>query len=480
MERRHPTVASGHLDVIFFPYRAQIKLHKLPVVTIGVAAVCLLVYLMQSRSEARVEAHAKNVCARLGATSENGVAAAGYRFGDWTISCADMVLHIHAYPDPETHIDWHAGDFAARGDASAGERLRAQYRAFVEHAPVALTAHLWHDRSRFDPVGMITSSFAHASWEHVIFNLIFFFAFAATVELIVGPVLFIGAILALSLGIGVFDHFISRWEGHRGPSLGLSGVVMGMLALFVYFLPRAKIRFFFWFMLSVGAIGIPAWLVALWYVGWDLYYQLVRIGSSTNFVAHLAGAAFGLAIGVTLFRAKRHWAQDLVIEKVDLTQEEGWLTKLNALMVGPAIAGFAFLAAAFLLLVLITFISHFWIQMLLAAPAVAAGIQLYRQRRAERPAWEHYRLGMRALERHEFHEALKHLKPLAQQNDVRALYALAQVYAAGKGTVRDEAQALELYRRAAERGHAPAQHALGAWYADGRAVERNPAKAVEW
>jgi hypothetical protein len=32
---------------------------------------------------------------------------------------------------------------------------------------------------------------------------------------------------------------------------------MGMLALFVYFLPRAKIRFFFWFMLSFGAIGIP-------------------------------------------------------------------------------------------------------------------------------------------------------------------------------------------------------------------------------
>ncbi len=466
--------------MILFPYRAQIKLHRLPVITIAVMAVCLLIYSAQYQNERRVEAHAERVCSQLTAESEGGAADRGHRWGRRSLSCVQAVLHIYFDPDPRKHLDWHINDMASRGDVAGAERLRMQYRGFAERAPSLLTARLWHDRSRFDPVGMITSSFAHADWGHVIFNLIFFFAFAAAVELVLGPVLFIAMILVLSLGIGMIDHIISHWRGDPLPSLGLSGVVMGMLGLFAYFLPRAKIRFFFWFMLSVGTIGIPAWLVALWYVGWDLYDQLARIASPVNFVAHLAGAVLGMGIGLALFRDKRHWAKELVIETVDIRQDESWLTKLNALMVAPTIAGFAFLAGLLLILLLIVFIERFWIQMLLAAPAAVAGYQLYRQRKAGRPVRERFTLGVAALERHEYQEAFKHLEPLAEKNDTRALFALAQLYASASGTLRNESRALELFRRAADRGHAGAQYALGTFYVDGRAVGKSPKTAAEW
>jgi membrane associated rhomboid family serine protease len=467
--------------VILFPYRAQIKLHKLPVVTIAVSVFCLVIYAAQYRNERGIEAHAKQVCAQLAAQSE--AAAQGYRFGRWSITCEQAVLHIYFDPDPQKHLDWHTNDMIERGDAAGAERLRSQYLAFAEHAPNFLTARLWHDRSRFDPIGMLTSSFAHGSWDHVIFNLIFFFAFAAAVELILGPVLFIGTIVALSYGIGLFDSMISHWQGDPVPSLGLSGVVMGMLALFVYFLPRAKIRFFFWFMLSLGTIGISAWIVALWYVGWDLYYQLSGAGGYVNFVAHLAGAAFGFAIGSVFFRNKRHWARELVLESgtVDLTQEESGLAKLNAIMVAPAIAGFAFLAGLLLILLAILFVQRFWLLILMAAPALVAGYQIYRSRRADRPQRERYQLGMEAIERHEFQDALKYLEPLAQKNDTRALFTLANLYLRGSSSViRDEAKAIDLYTRAAARGHAEAQYALAGIYAEGRGVSRDPAKAVDY
>jgi membrane associated rhomboid family serine protease len=467
--------------VFLFPYRAQIKLHKVPTVTITVAVVCLLIYFFQYRNEARVEAHAKSVCAQLAATDEGGAEGLAIRWSRWRLSCEQAVLHIYFDSDPAKHLAWHADDMTRNGDAAGAERLHILYRAFAERAPALLTARLWHDRSRFDPIGMITSSFAHGSWEHVIFNLIFFFAFAAAVELLLGPVLFLGVILLLSLGIGVFDHIISHWEGDPMPSLGLSGVVMGMLALFTYFLPRARIRFFFWFMLSVGTLGIPAWIAAVWYVGWDLYDQLSGAGGYINFVAHLAGAAFGLAIGVLFFRGKRHWTKELVLESSspDLTQEEGWLTKLNAIMVAPAVAGFAFLAGVFLILVVITLVRHFWVAMLLAAPAIVAGYHIYQSRRADGPQRKRYEEGMAAIDRQEFTQALKLLEPLAQKNDTRALFAVASLHASGRGVVRDEAKAADLYRRAAERGHAQALYALAAIHADGRGVPRDVTKAIE-
>lgn len=468
--------------MILFPYRAQIKLHKVPTVTIAVTVICLLVYFFQYRNEARVEAHAKVVCAQLAAASESSVENEDDRWGRRRPSCEQAVLHVHRDPDPERHLVWHVKDIAGSGDAADAEHLRAQYRAFAERAPALLTARLWHDRSRFDPAGIITAKFAHASWDHVIFNLIFFFAFAAAVELVLGPVLFIGAFVLMAYGIGLFGQLISHWEGDPGPSLGLSGVVMGMLALFTYFLPRAKIRFFFWFMLSVGTLGIPAWIVSLWYVGWDLYNQLSGTGGYVNFVAHLAGAAFGLGIGITLFRGKRHWTRELVLESgsPDLTEEEGWLTKANAIMVGPTVAGFAFLAGMVLILAVFTFIQRYWLVLLMAAPAVAAGYQIYRSRQADRPRRERYQLGIEALERREYDQALKHLAPLAEKNDTRALFALGRLYAGATGAMRDEAKAIGLYARAAERGHAPAQYALGMLYADGRGVERRIDKAIEY
>ncbi|HJX09817.1 MAG TPA: tetratricopeptide repeat protein [Candidatus Binatia bacterium] len=105
---------------------------------------------------------------------------------------------------------------------------------------------------------------------------------------------------------------------------------------------------------------------------------------------------------------------------------------------------------------------------------------LYRSRQSERPTRDVYRLGVEALARHEYAQAIKHLEPLAQANDTRALFALGRLYATASGALRNESEALKLYTRAAERGHAEAQYALGTFYADGRGVAANPLQAAQW
>jgi len=100
------------------------------------------------------------------------------------------------------------------------------------------------------------------------------------------------------------------------PTVGLSGVVMGMIALFVFFIPWARISCFLWLIVFYRRFALPAWLLASWYIGWDVYALFTREGSTgVNLVAHLSGAAIGFLLGVTFFRQKRHWAQELVEEK---------------------------------------------------------------------------------------------------------------------------------------------------------------------
>ena len=42
--------------MLLFPFRAQIRLHQWPMMTLAVAAVCLLIYAAQSQSDRRVTA----------------------------------------------------------------------------------------------------------------------------------------------------------------------------------------------------------------------------------------------------------------------------------------------------------------------------------------------------------------------------------------------------------------------------------------
>ncbi len=467
---------------MFIPYRAGIKFTRIPVMTIVVAVVCLLVYWAQARNENRIVASAKSYCtATVAADIEQG--QKNYIHSD--LPCWDVLAHTYLSGNPEAHLKWHLGKIVAAGDPAAAETLDRTYHVFAAQAPAILTERLVQYSGSWNPVRMLTAVIAHASWDHLIGNLFFFVAFAMVVETVIGPVLFLIVFLAMAFGSGAIENLLTATR-EGGSGLGLSGVVMGFMTLAAYLSPKVKIKFFYFFFLFFGFLSWPLWSVAAWYVFWNIWdYLFWRDWAAIGFAAHLAGAAMGLLIGVTLFREKRRWvAERLVPDDLTLRDEESWLYKFNAIGAAPVVMYFVFIygfaAVIIATYLVVTFIHTFAVQLLLAAPAVAAAIQIYRMKRAPTPPWELYQKGVAALDAHNFQEALKILTPLAEGGYTRAQYTLGHLHATRPGGYRNDGEAIRWFEAAARRGHAQAQHEIGTRYMHGNQLPKDLTRAIEW
>ena len=184
--------------------------------------------------------------------------------------------------------------------------LNDELRLYRNYVPADPDSNFAYDTSSWNPVHMLTASIAHADWGHIIFNLIFFFAFAAAVESIVGPTAFLVFFIANSLIIGITDSVVSTLLDDHHWTLGLSGVVMGMMGLFAYLLPHAKIRCYYWVIVIFGSIAVPGWTLALWYIGGDLYQLFTHdTHGGVNVLAHVAGGIAGYFYGFFFLKKAR-------------------------------------------------------------------------------------------------------------------------------------------------------------------------------
>jgi hypothetical protein len=83
-----------------------------------------------------------------------------------------------------------------------------------------------------------------------------------------------------------------------------------------------------------------------------------------------------------------------------------------------------------------------------------------------------------AYQRGDYATALRLWYPLAEQGDADAQFRLGVMYESGQGVLRNEAEAINWYRKAAEQDDAVAQFNLGVMYAKG--VSPNHAEAALW
>ena len=303
--------------MIFLPYTVELQLNRKPVITILVCLLCVWVFISQQASSQRTITSALQYCSTRHA---HGFWLAiekvtGDRSRD---ACAVTLAAIHSSTDPAALIQKLAGEAAPYQSFSpeAGRRytvrqLTDHYLAFSARASPDLTARLLYDPRTHDPVHMLTAAVAHGGWGHLIGNLFFFLAFAATVEVVVGYLAFPLLLIALALGTGIAYSLWSSAIADPLPTLGLSGVVMGMIGLFTWFLPTARIRCLLWLVIWGRTLAVPAWLLAGWYVGWNIYDLAQSAGqpTGTNFAAHVSGACLGFFFGVLFFRSRRERVQ---------------------------------------------------------------------------------------------------------------------------------------------------------------------------
>jgi len=299
---------------MLLPYRARIRLFRFPIVTVLLCVLCIAIYVAQDRSRRASIKHLKEFCSQ---PQESGFRQTLTRLAGKSglYACARLMLSLERADDPRREIDRLAQRLSGANQAFTGhyrDILQEAWQHYSRAAPADLTRRLWYDPRGWNVPRMLTAAVAHGSWAHLIGNLFFFFAFAATLEMLLGPILYTGVLVILALGTHVTYALVSLGDAQALPTLGLSGVVMGVMALLTWFVPHVRIQSILFLVVFWKRFAVPAWLFAVVYIGWDLYSQLQGTGGSTNLIAHLSGAMIGLLLGITLFRRKRHWAQELV------------------------------------------------------------------------------------------------------------------------------------------------------------------------
>ena len=291
--------------MLFFPYKLDVSLYRVPFCTVLVCIVCIMTFLSQLKSSHAFADHLHSYCAQETSAELHAILNAidDDEFGR---GCARIFIGIRETKNQDAAIARLAGE--VRGldfDKDSGKDvaykqsvIKYGFDEFIALVPRDLTDKLAFRPGRYDIVGMFTSTFAHASWEHLIGNLIFFFIFASCVESAIGYAGFVGAFALMAIvSSAAYSYTVSGIEGT--PAIGLSGVAMGMMALLTTILPRAKIWCFFWFLLFFRVFRLPVLVIAAWHIGWnvyDLYHADPE--SHINYMAHVSGALTGIAIGV--------------------------------------------------------------------------------------------------------------------------------------------------------------------------------------
>jgi membrane associated rhomboid family serine protease len=148
--------------------------------------------------------------------------------------------------------------------------------------------------------GAFTSMFMHASWVHILGNMLFLWIFGNNVEDALGRARFFLWYVAAGLAASALQTFVTlEFSGTYGasvPNIGASGAISGVLGAYLVMLPRAKVLTLIWIVLR----EIPA----VWFLGIWIVFQLIdggyairhpEAGGGVAFFAHIGGFVFGAA-----------------------------------------------------------------------------------------------------------------------------------------------------------------------------------------
>jgi membrane associated rhomboid family serine protease len=217
----------------------------------------------------------------------------------------------------------------------------------------AAAGSLWH-KYGLAPNGkwklhqLITAAFLHAGARHLLFNLIFFFAVAFSLEDLWGRGMFLGFYL-LGAAVSCIPSLI---HPAAVPSIGASGAISATMGAFLLRLPKTKIKLLFlpfllirllfgkkpWVVLLPGYIYLASYFIAQ-VISW---YFDKKAGSVSNvgYSIHIAGFVFGagFALAMKLTKFEENHINPKIEAKVSFSAAPAVTSALEALDKGYALA----------------------------------------------------------------------------------------------------------------------------------------------
>ena len=151
-------------------------------------------------------------------------------------------------------------------------------------------------------VTMFTSMFMHASWMHIIGNMVFLWAFGPEIEDAMGSFHYL--VFYLGGGLVAMMAQVVSSPYSRVPSLGASGAIAAVMGAFIVTYPRDRIRTLLIIIIFIRITYIPAvLLIGFWFLTQLLNFGLVAHVQSGGvaYMAHIGGFLYGVVLA-RLFR----------------------------------------------------------------------------------------------------------------------------------------------------------------------------------
>jgi membrane associated rhomboid family serine protease len=148
-------------------------------------------------------------------------------------------------------------------------------------------------------ITILTATFLHGSWSHIIGNMIFLWAFGPEIEDAMSPLRFL--VFYLAGGLVAMLAQVAASPTSTVPNLGASGAIAAVMGAFLVTYPRDRMRSLLVIFIFVRVTLIPAaLLIAVWFL-----IQLINAGTVSNdvqtggvaYLAHIGGFIFGAATG---------------------------------------------------------------------------------------------------------------------------------------------------------------------------------------
>src|SRR2546425_1649470 len=161
------------------------------------------------------------------------------------------------------------------------------------HLPPGFHALPWYE-------SVFTGMFMHASWEHILGNMLFLWIFGNNIEDALGRIRFFFWYVAAGIAAMALQTAITLAFGNTQdasiPNIGASGAIAGVLGAYFVLLPRARVLTLIFFGIILIREIQAYWFLGIW-IGlqiWSGGLSLLapQTGGGTAFFAHIGGFAF--------------------------------------------------------------------------------------------------------------------------------------------------------------------------------------------
>ncbi len=144
----------------------------------------------------------------------------------------------------------------------------------------------------------LTSMFLHGGWMHLLGNMLYFWVFGNNIEDSMGSGRFL--VFYLICGLAASAAHVLVAPASPVPTVGASGAISGIMGAYLILYPSIRVRMF---IPPFFIIRIRAWLVLLWWIGWQVLSGLPElttmrpeVSSGVAFWAHVGGFVTGLLL----------------------------------------------------------------------------------------------------------------------------------------------------------------------------------------